>query len=158
MALGTSINDVRSFFGGDILDPAPPTPPFLYRTQGPRRGGQTETALMLCRLNKGMCPSSIKIRQPLFWTDPYLPDLVLTSVYFWLSSLYLLSKNRSYLIKPIKRISNQFNICSSLTQNRQKEYPLMTSDQESRREGWTDARSAVGFCLGSGLFGSYNSD
>ena len=32
------------------------------------------------------------------------------------------------------------------------------SDQESRREGWTDARSALGFCLGSGLFGSYNSD
>ena len=31
-------------------------------------------------------------------------------------------------------------------------------EQESRREGWTDARSAVGFCLGSGLFGSYNSD
>ena len=30
--------------------------------------------------------------------------------------------------------------------------------QESRREEWTDARSAVGFCLGSGLFGSYNSD
>ena len=30
--------------------------------------------------------------------------------------------------------------------------------QESRREGWTDARLAVGFCLGSGLFGSYNSD
>ena len=30
-----------------------------------------------------------------------------------------------------------------------------TKDQ---REGWTDARSAVGFCLGSGLFGSYNSD
>ena len=34
----------------------------------------------------------------------------------------------------------------------------MWSAQESRREGWTDARSAVGFCLGSGLFGSYNSD
>ena len=33
-----------------------------------------------------------------------------------------------------------------------------TLTQESRREGWTDARSAVGFCLGSGLFGSYNSD
>ena len=32
------------------------------------------------------------------------------------------------------------------------------SRQESRREGWTDARSAVGFYLGSGLFGSYNSD
>ena len=31
-------------------------------------------------------------------------------------------------------------------------------NQESRREGWTDARSAVCFCLGSGLFGSYNSD
>ena len=31
-------------------------------------------------------------------------------------------------------------------------------NQESRREGWTDARSAVGFCLGSGLFGSHNSD
>ena len=25
-------------------------------------------------------------------------------------------------------------------------------------ERLTDARSAVGFCLGSGLFGSYNSD
>ena len=25
-------------------------------------------------------------------------------------------------------------------------------------EGLTDARSAVGLCLGSGLFGSYNSD
>ena len=34
----------------------------------------------------------------------------------------------------------------------------LCSKQESRREGWTDARSAVGFCLGSGLFGSYNSD
>ena len=34
----------------------------------------------------------------------------------------------------------------------------METVQESRREGWTDARSAVGFCLGSGLFGSYNSD
>ena len=30
--------------------------------------------------------------------------------------------------------------------------------QRYRREGWTDACSAVGFCLGSGLFGSYNSD
>ena len=30
--------------------------------------------------------------------------------------------------------------------------------QESRREGWTEKRLAVGFCLGSGLFGSYNSD
>ena len=29
---------------------------------------------------------------------------------------------------------------------------------KDRREGWTDAGSAVGFCLGSGLFGSYNSD
>ena len=35
---------------------------------------------------------------------------------------------------------------------------VFTCPQESRREGWTDARSAVGFCLGSGLFGSYNSD
>ena len=35
---------------------------------------------------------------------------------------------------------------------------IVSSVQESRREGWTDARSAVGFCLGSGLFGSYNSD
>ena len=30
--------------------------------------------------------------------------------------------------------------------------------QEFRREGWTEKRSAVHFCLGSGLFGSYNSD
>ena len=30
--------------------------------------------------------------------------------------------------------------------------------QEFRREGWTKKRSAVRFCLGSGLFGSYNSD
>ena len=35
---------------------------------------------------------------------------------------------------------------------------IYSTVQESRREGWTDARSAVGFCLGSGLFGSYNSD
>ena len=26
------------------------------------------------------------------------------------------------------------------------------------KKGLTEARSAVGFCLGSGLFGSYNSD
>jgi hypothetical protein len=32
------------------------------------------------------------------------------------------------------------------------------SSQEFRREGWTEKRSAVRFCLGSGLFGSYNSD
>ena len=32
------------------------------------------------------------------------------------------------------------------------------STQEFRREGWTEKRSAVCFCLGSGLFGSYNSD
>ena len=38
------------------------------------------------------------------------------------------------------------------------EQVLHIPNQESRREGWTDARSAVGFCLGSGLFGSYNSD
>ena len=30
--------------------------------------------------------------------------------------------------------------------------------QEFRREGWTEKRLAVSFCLGSGLFGSYNSD
>ena len=30
--------------------------------------------------------------------------------------------------------------------------------QEFRREGWTEKRSAVCFCLGSGLFGSYNSE
>ena len=35
---------------------------------------------------------------------------------------------------------------------------IVSMPQESRREGWTDTRSAVGFCLGSGLFGSYNSD
>ena len=32
------------------------------------------------------------------------------------------------------------------------------TDQEFRREGWTEKCSAVRFCLGSGLFGSYNSD
>ena len=36
--------------------------------------------------------------------------------------------------------------------------PSIGTHQESRREGWTDARLAVGFCLGSGLFGSYKSD
>ena len=29
--------------------------------------------------------------------------------------------------------------------------------QEFRREGWTEKGSAIRFCLGSGLFGSYNS-
>ena len=40
----------------------------------------------------------------------------------------------------------------------QKDHSADALNQESRREGLTDARSAVGFCLGSGLFGSYNSD
>ena len=31
-------------------------------------------------------------------------------------------------------------------------------DNQGPKKGLTDARSAVGFCLGSGLFGSYNSD
>ena len=38
---------------------------------------------------------------------------------------------------------------------------ILTNDcqiQEFRREGWTEKRLAVRFCLGSGLFGSYNSD
>ena len=35
---------------------------------------------------------------------------------------------------------------------------VVFSNQEFRREGWTEKRSAVCFCLGSGLFGSYNSD
>ena len=30
--------------------------------------------------------------------------------------------------------------------------------KQGPKKGLTDARSAVGFCLGSGLFGSYNSD
>ena len=30
--------------------------------------------------------------------------------------------------------------------------------QRLNRKGLSDKRSAVGFCLGSGLFGSYNSD
>ena len=35
---------------------------------------------------------------------------------------------------------------------------IVQQKQEFRREGWTEKRSAVRFCLGSGLFGSYNSD
>ena len=35
---------------------------------------------------------------------------------------------------------------------------LNLPSQEFRREGWTERCSAVRFCLGSGLFGSYNSD
>ena len=31
-------------------------------------------------------------------------------------------------------------------------------DQRLNRKGLSDKRLAVGFCLGSGLFGSYNSD
>ena len=31
-------------------------------------------------------------------------------------------------------------------------------EQRLNRKGLSDKRSAVGFCLGSGLFGSYNSD
>ena len=31
-------------------------------------------------------------------------------------------------------------------------------EQEFRREGWTEKRLAVHFCLDNGLFGSYNSD
>ena len=35
---------------------------------------------------------------------------------------------------------------------------LVTRVQRLNRKGLSDKRSAVGFCLGSGLFGSYNSD
>ena len=35
---------------------------------------------------------------------------------------------------------------------------LMVCDEQGPKKGLTDARSAVGFCLGSGLFGSCNSD
>ena len=35
---------------------------------------------------------------------------------------------------------------------------FVSTPQEFRREGWTEKRSAVCFCLGSGFFGSYNSD
>ena len=55
-------------------------------------------------------------------------------------------------IRQMKEVMNRWH--SSMDTLR---YGLR-SVQESRREGWTDARSAVGFCLGSGWFGSYNSD
>ena len=35
---------------------------------------------------------------------------------------------------------------------------IASLEPKINQEGWTDAHSAVGFCLGSGLFGSYNSD
>ena len=34
----------------------------------------------------------------------------------------------------------------------------MLSTEQGPKKGLTGARSAVGFCLGSGLFGSYNSN
>ena len=37
-------------------------------------------------------------------------------------------------------------------------FRLLCSEQRLNRKGLPDKRSAVGFCLGSGLFGSYNSD
>ena len=37
-------------------------------------------------------------------------------------------------------------------------YFLIIGRGQGPKKGLTDARSAVGFCLGSGLFGSYNSD
>ena len=36
--------------------------------------------------------------------------------------------------------------------------PSGVAASQGPKKGLTDARSAVGFCLGSGLFGSYNSD
>ena len=35
---------------------------------------------------------------------------------------------------------------------------VITHGQRLNRKGLSDKRLAVGFCLGSGLFGSYNSD
>ena len=51
-------------------------------------------------------------------------------------------------------------LVSKLTSNIEKLdlHDMSFLRDKDRREGWTDARSAVGFCLGSGLFGSYNSD
>ena len=46
--------------------------------------------------------------------------------------------------------------------NRQTKHPTQKFTSmnllQGPKKGLTDARSAVGFCLGSGLFGSYNSD
>jgi len=58
-------------------------------------------------------------------------------------SLSYFKINTYRIMFSLKRLNPQLQQCFS---------------QESRREGWTDARSAVGFCLGCGLFGSYNSD
>ena len=63
--------------------------------------------------------------------------LILCSTFKW--TVEIVPKQRALIAKPA--ITNSDALA-----------------QESRREGWTNARSAVGFCLGSGLFGSYNSD
>ena len=54
---------------------------------------------------------------------------------------------KSLMLESLKKLKTQkIGFCS-------------TSDlQQGPKKGLTDARSAVGFCLGSGLFGSYNSD
>ena len=59
---------------------------------------------------------------------------------------------------------NQFLGCNFfryfLQQDSSSDFGHLFEDgnQEFRREGWTEKRLAVCFCLGSGLCGSYNSD
>ena len=67
--------------------------------------------------------------------------------------LHCFVKQLSELLKARKKDENW-----KMKKNNMVYFYQNCSDQESRRVGWTDARSAVGFCLGSGLFGSYNSD
>ena len=55
-------------------------------------------------------------------------------------------------------LSNNIQIQINLEMNERKINKKIHLNQEFRREGWTEKRSAVRFCLGSGLLGSYNSD
>jgi hypothetical protein len=48
------------------------------------------------------------------------------------------------------------NLWARIEVNRKTNRPNWLA--QGPKKGLTDARSAVGFCLGSGLFGSYNSD
>ena len=58
-------------------------------------------------------------------------------------------KELVFVCQRVEVISEIITVCFQV---------LLSCNQEFRREGWTEKCSAVCFCLGSGLFGSYNSD
>ena len=72
---------------------------------------------------------------------------------------YLSRYGNPFIEKKQKKLDPIFKfLCRQGLHLHHGEHLLHYHTQRLNRKGLPDKRSAVGFCLGSGLFGSYNSD